>query len=92
VREALRAKKEAHARMREAHDRTCQELDKLKRVVAGLSGPNATVGPDMDMDQVSPTLPSSPTVPCTKIELVKSIDTDTPEPSVSLQGCTALPH
>jgi len=50
VREALRAEKEAHARTREAHDRTRQELDELKRVVAGLSWPNATVGPNMDMD------------------------------------------
>jgi len=58
VREALHAEKEAHTRMHEAHDRTRQELDELKRVMAGLSRSSATVGPDMGMDPVSPTLPS----------------------------------
>ena len=90
--------KEAHARTREAHDRTRQELDELRRVVAGLSGPSATMGPDMGTDPVSPTLPSSPTlppsptVPRKESVLVESTDTDTPEPSVSLQGRTSPAH
>jgi len=79
VREALRLEKEAHTRTR-------QELDELKRVLVGLSDQNATVEPDMD--RVSPTLPSSPTVPCPGNVLVESTETDTPVPSVSLQGCT----
>ena len=66
--------------------------------MAGLSGPNATVGPNMDMDRVSltlpssPTLPSSATVPRMETVIVESTDTDTPGPSVSLQGGTTPSH
>ena len=62
-------------------------------MVEGLSGRPATVGPDIVMDPVSPSLPSSlalpssPTVPRMESVVVESTDTDTPEPSVSLRGC-----
>ena len=71
---------------RQAHTRTRQELDELKRVLVGLSDQNAIVEPDMD--RVSPTLPSSPTVPCPGNMLLELTETDIPVPSVSLQGCT----
>jgi len=100
VREALRAEKdahartrEAHARTREAHERTLQELEELKRVMERLSAPTETVGANIGMEPVSPTLPSvaalpsSPTVPGMESVLVESTDTETPEPLVSLRGC-----
>jgi len=111
----LRAEKKAYARVHEAHEKTRQEFEELKRVVVGFSSPSATLGPNMDTDRVSPTLPpsltqppsptlpptlsllpsptlppsptqpSSPTVAPKDSVLVESIDTDTPEPSVSMQ-------
>jgi len=48
VEERLRRVREALRLEKEAHDRMCQKLEALKRVVAGLSMPNATVGLDMD--------------------------------------------
>jgi len=66
---------------KEAHARTQQDLEELKRLVAGPSGVDATMGANMDR--------LTPVVPSTRTLLVESIDTDTPERSVKEDGMTA---
>jgi len=63
---------------KEARTRTRQELEELKRVVAGMSGLKPIV--ERASDRLLPTVPSTGTV------AVKTTDTDTPEPSVSVEG------
>jgi len=83
AREALRLEKEAHARTR-------QKLEDLKRLVAAEAGVHPTGG--HDMDRLSPTVPSTKTILVESkdsAEGVGGVDGDLPEQLVLGEGVEA---